>query len=180
VTKRGATATAKQRAALDAGRAAKADAIKKAKAEGRPKAKDRWAALLSGGLLVSDLEDEELKRMQLRNAGGTFGGKPHAIPSHIAQKMRAEWLKRGNSMLESYYHDAIKVLHQVATSPDAKEGDAIRAASIIVERVGGKVPETVRVITEEDPWGATLADGVDDDRSMADFAAEDLIKDLES
>lgn len=128
---------------LAKGREAKAAMRKKAKEEGRPTASERWAMLLDGRLTVKDLDDEEIKRMQVRTAGGDFSGKRRkTMPSHIAAAFRDENMRRATAMLEEALPDAIKALVEIAKMSE-KDSDRIKAANIVVERVMGKTPQEV-------------------------------------
>lgn len=155
--KRGEAASPKQRAALQAGAAKKKAMQKKAREEGRPKASDRWAMLLDGTLTVADLDDEELERMKVRGADGGFAGQRKGMPSHIAQQMRAESIKRANDMFRVAAPAAVKRLLEIASDPDTKDSDAVRALQMVLERSLGKVPDTVRV-EAADAWGKLMRD----------------------
>jgi hypothetical protein len=129
----------------------------KGKRETRPQ---RWAKLLDGSLTVRDLDDEELARMQVRDAAGTLGGTRYMIPSHLAQQMRAESVRRANDMLRTAGPKAVKRLLEIAEDPDTKDTDAIRALALVMERALGKVPDKV-IVEGVDRWGQTLNDVTD-------------------
>lgn len=131
------------------------------------RAKVRWQKLLDGQLTVKDLDDDELKRMQVRGAGGMFSSKPRALPSHLAAAMRSEWLARGQAKLERGYHDAIQIMLDIANNPDVKDSDRIKAANIVIERTAGKAVEHVHV-KSDDPWGKMMADALEDARDVLD------------
>jgi plasmid stability protein len=162
---KGKAPTAKQVAAgkanLARGRQTKQTMAEKAKAAGRETRADRWARLLDGSLTVRDLDDEEIANMQVRAADGTFGGKRrNSIPSHLAQQMRAESVRRANDMLRTAGPKAVKRLLEIAEDPDTKDTDAIRALALVMERALGKVPDKV-IVEGVDRWGQTLNDVTD-------------------
>jgi hypothetical protein len=99
--------------------------------------------------------------MQVRAADGTFGGKRrNSIPSHLAQQMRAESVRRANDMLRTAGPKAVKRLLEIAEDPDTKDTDAIRALALVMERALGKVPDKV-IVEGVDRWGQTLNDVTD-------------------
>lgn len=156
---------------LARGRALKAEARSRAKEAGTPKAKERWASLVDGSLSVSDLDDEEIKRMAVRGADGGFAGKRRAVPSHLAQQFRNEAIKRAVDRFRMAAPDAVRGLLDIAADPEAKHSDRIKAYSIILDRSLGRTPETIRVVGESewDALGRDLA-GLDVDRDLVDLA----------
>jgi hypothetical protein len=120
----------------------------------------RWAKLLDGSLTVRDLDDEEIAKMTVRAADGTFVGRRPQLPSHLAQQMRAESVRRANDMLRTAGPKAVKRLLEIAEDPDTKDTDAIRALALVMERALGKVPDKV-IVEGVDRWGQTLNDVTD-------------------
>jgi hypothetical protein len=166
--KRGEAATPAQRAALERGQARKRAQQKVAKEKGLPRAADRWAMLLSGELLVSELDDDEIAKGRVRGADGGFAGRRRAMPSHLVQQFQAEAVRRATNMFREAAPTAVKRLLEIAGDPDTKDSDAIRALSLVLERSLGKVPDTIRVETQDD-WGRLIEDALgrgNIDRSM--------------
>jgi hypothetical protein len=157
---------------LAKGRAKKARETAKAHEEERPPAGERWAKLLDGTLDVKDLDDEELARMQVRGRDGGFAGRKRSVPSHLAQKMKDEAIRRAQEQFRLFAPKAVKRLLEIADDPDTKPADAIRALDIALNRGLGKTPETVKII--QDRWGDMLDDvsAMDVDRDMADATQE--------
>lgn len=160
------------RANLAKGRAAKDKARAEARARGQESASERWKKLLSGTLTVQDLDDEELAKMRVRGRDGGFSGSRKAIPSHLAQQMQQEAIKRANDQFRLAAPAAVKRLLEIASDEDTKDTDAIRALQIVLERALGKTPEVIRV------EGQTVIDGITMealglDRQMADEPADD-------
>lgn len=113
--------------------------------------------LLDGRLTVADLDDEEIRKMRVRGADGGFAGRRPAIPSHIAQQMQAEAIKRAQEKFRNAAPRAVDALIELANDPDIKPGDRIRALTLVLERSLGKVPDTVRV-EAADAWGKLMRD----------------------
>jgi hypothetical protein len=112
---------------------------------------ERWRAFLEGEITVEDMDDEEIARAQFRAADGTFRGRPpKTVPRNFAQQVSRELLKRGDSRFRRLYFEAIEVLAEIARDGE-KDGDRVRAANILLERVAGKVPEKVEYSTDERP-----------------------------
>lgn len=164
--KRGEPATPKQREALKRGQEKKRAMAEQAAKEDRDTAGERWAKLLDGTLTVQDLDDEEISKMKVRAKDGTLPGRGRKIPSHLAQQFHQEAIKRANAKFREALSAAVQTLADIATDPDVKEADRIKAANIIVDRVLGKAVETVRV--EDTRWDGLLADAVGLDRDMVD------------
>lgn len=112
---------------------------------------ERWAKLLDGTMSVQELDEEELSRMQVRSKDGSFAGRPRAVPSHLAQAMQKEAIKRATEMFRQAAPKAVKRLLEIADDPDTKESDAIRALDIVLNRGLGKMPETV-LVEEKSKW----------------------------
>jgi hypothetical protein len=126
--------------------------------------KSRLQMYKDGELPISEWTEEELKRGRPANLGGTFEGNANIVrlSSREYQALRAELLKRGQRMLDSMYHDAVKVLHEIAVDPVAPEAARVKAANLIVERAAGKVVERVE-IKSSDPWQDILDDVLNDE-----------------
>lgn len=139
------------RANVAKGRAKKAEQTKAAKEAGLPRASERWAQLLDGSLTVQDLDNEELAKMRVRGADGGFSGRRPAVPSHLAQAMQKEAIKRATEMFRNAAPKAVKRLLEIADDPETKDADAIRALDIVLNRGLGKMPETV-LIEEKSKW----------------------------
>lgn len=111
----------------------------------------RWSKLLDGTLAVTDLDDEELARMQVRGKDGQFNGFGRTIPSGIAQSMQREAIKRATELFRLAAPKAVKRLLEIADDIDTKDSDAIAALRILLDRGLGKMPETV-LVEEKNKW----------------------------
>ena len=160
------------RANLAKGREVKDAARAKAREEGREPASSRWAKLLSGTLTVKDLDDEELAKMRVRGKDGGFSGSRKPIPSHLAQQMQQEAIKRANDQFRLAAPKAVKRLLEIAEDSETKDADAIRALQIILERSLGKTPEVIR-IDGASPFDAVTMEALGLDRDVADGVTAD-------
>jgi hypothetical protein len=150
---------------LEVGRAAKQKAREEARAAGAMPAGERWAMLLDGSLLVSDLDDEEIKRKRVRGAAGGFDGRAPSMPSHLVQQFHSESIKRAQDRIHTAVPEAVDALLEIIADPEGKDGDKVRALMYLIDRGLGKTPETVHIKTN-DPWGDMLGDSLEEDRSL--------------
>jgi hypothetical protein len=113
---------------------------------GKVSVSPRVQALLNGELDVSDLDNEELVRGYTRSADGTFRGRvPKVIPKAIHDRMVAELFQRSDAILRDSLIDAVETMRAVMTSPHADEGQRIKAAIWIFERLRGKTPDMLQI-----------------------------------
>lgn len=115
----------------------------------------RMAAILRGDTDVSELDDEELARGELRGKDGKFHKGPRMVPREMYTRMMNELFKRANDQMKTNLVDAVKVLTAIATDKNADPKDAMKAAQWIVERVMGKTPENV-IVSQDKPWQSLL------------------------
>lgn len=127
----------------------------------------RYAMLLQGVIKVEDLEDEELARGQLKAADGSWRGRPpKLVPRQLLDAMRGELVKRAHDNLQAaLLGPGIKTLTDLAENA-IDEGVRLRAATAIIERVIGKVPDKVH-IAAEDPVEALLRSVLSDPAGLA-------------
>lgn len=150
---------------LAKGRAKKKALHDAANAAGLEPVSVRWAKMLDGSMTVKDLSIEELNKMQLVNKDGSFGGPGRAIPSHIAQAMRNETIRRAQGALLATVNAAAEAMGRIINDPEASSADITRAANVVMDRVMGKPTETV-VITNESEWDKGSREAVALDREM--------------
>lgn len=111
----------------------------------------RYAQLLTGGLTVEDLDDEELARGQLKASDGTFRGRPPSVvPAELVQAMRREWLSRAEAKLrEALLEKGIGTLTALAGNAAIDPAVRLRAADKLIERTMGKVPDRIHFAAED-------------------------------
>lgn len=155
---------------LAKGRAKMNEQRAKAKAEGRERAGVRWAKVLDGTLTVKDLDDEEVRRGQVRGADGGFTGTRPAVPSHLVEQFHKEHLARVMSKFKDGVGDAVQLLVDAVTDPDVKMETRVKAADMLINRVFGKAPETIR-IQGADRFEGVVAEAVGLERNIPDDAS---------
>jgi len=101
---------------------------------------------------VATLSPEELARGMLRDKHGSFTGRPPSIvPRAFHDACIRELLGRGRILYKENYIAAIEAMTAIAQNPNAKESDRIKAATFVIERLEGKVPDKLEV-SAADPW----------------------------
>lgn len=106
----------------------------------------RLDLLLDGTLKIEELDDEEIRRMQLRSSTGDFRGKPPLwIPHSLALAFKQEFFRRFQSELGDMLPDAMRAIKEQLNSRHLSPGDAtrLRAAELVIDRVFGKVTQNV-------------------------------------
>lgn len=136
----------------------------------------RLDMLISGELSIQDLDDEEIQRMQLRNAAGDFRGRaPLYIPREMAMAFRQEFFARFQRDMAVRVPDAMRAISEMVNSRHLMPGDStrLRAAELVLERVFGKVTQNVdqHVTVEkgksfEDFVGEAIIDVEEDDEEV--------------
>lgn len=106
----------------------------------------RLDLLIKGELSIEDLDDEEIQRMQLRNAQGDFRGRaPLYIPRELAMAFRQEHFRRFQKEMAQKVPKALTALDEMLASRHLAPGDAtrLRAVELVLERAFGKVTQNV-------------------------------------
>ena len=112
---------------------------------------------------VEGLSNEELVRGQVKDKNGRFAGRPPQwVPRAFHRACLNELLRRGKTLWQENYLQAIEVMTQIANGQgagaDAPAKVRLQAAQFVIERLEGKVPEKV-IIESEQPWQLVL-DGI--------------------
>jgi len=127
----------------------------------------RLDLLINGDLLIEDLDDEEIRKMQLRNNSGDFRGRPPLyIPRDMAMAFRQEHFRRFGREMAEIVPDAMRAIKELLNSRHLAPGDAtrLRAAELVLERNFGKVTQNVDSHVT-----------VDKGKSFEDFVGEAII-----
>jgi hypothetical protein len=106
----------------------------------------RLDLLIKGDLSIEDLDDDEIRRMQLRNASGDFRGRaPLYIPREMAMAFRQEFFRRFQRDMQEKVPSALKALDEIIASRHLAPGDAarIRAIELVLDRAFGKVTQNI-------------------------------------
>jgi len=103
------------------------------------------------------LSPEELARGQLKDKHGGFLGRPPSfVPRAFHDACVRELLSRGKVLYKENYIACIHAMTEIAGDPAAKEGDRIKAAQFVIERLEGKVPDRLE-IAAADPWQSIIS-----------------------
>lgn len=153
---------------IEAGKAnlARGRAKTQARARERKAARDagvktRLEKFRAGEYPISEWDDEEVEHGRPKDLTGGFSGAHPKFSSKDAAAIRRELLKRGERMIDTYYFDALKVLHGVALHGE-NESARVKAANILMERTAGKTVDKIE-IKSSDPWQDILDEVMDDD-----------------
>lgn len=123
----------------------------------------RMQALMDGELKVEDLDDEEVRRGQLRSKDGDFRGrKTDYVPRKFHDLLVQEHLRRWNLKVAKELDPALDALREIATGNHRSKTPAdarLKAAIYLIERTAGKVPEKNEVKLEVAKWEEDI-DGI--------------------
>lgn len=105
------------------------------------------------------LHPRELARGQLFDSRGGFSGRPpKLVPRAFHDACVRELMKRGKRLYQENYLLAIQAMTNIANDPMAKPADRLKAATFVIERLEGKVPERLEV-SQAAPW-QEIIDGI--------------------
>jgi hypothetical protein len=107
--------------------------------------RSRWELYKAGELKISEATDDEISRGQFAGLGGGFEGRPPSMNGRQHNEFKAELLKRGQRRLNGMYQMALGVVEEIAKSGVSEDRDRLKASTIIMERVAGKVPDRVEI-----------------------------------
>ena len=115
----------------------------------------------NGFITVEDLDDEELRRGQCRDAHGRFPKitkTMESVPRDLYDAMVAEHAQRFDEKLRQQLDVALNTLAEVMVDPTAEPKDKMEAAKWFVDRVRGKTVERVDFHVRKEPWEELLGD----------------------
>lgn len=120
-----------------------------------------WKSLVDGRLPISELDDEELKRAQLKSARGQFDGPAgRLIPRDLSDARTRETMQRVKEQFQQMALDATKVFTDVLNDDEASWSDKMKAAEYLHQRFLGKVPDKVELTAEVKPWEGLVNGGI--------------------
>lgn len=118
---------------------------------------NRYQQIIDGTLKISDLDDEEIFRGRLRDKNGGFTGRhPLAIPTAFHDAVVRELIKRAHKKMEAQVEPMIIVLQEIAANPRTPADARYKAATYLMERVLGKVPDRQIVTATIAKWEQDL------------------------
>lgn len=119
----------------------------------RPKYSPRMEALISGELPITDLDEEEIMRGQLRSKDGTFRGRAHdMVPRQFYDALKAEQMRLWQMKVDAQFQPALDALLGLVTGSKVSHDAKYKAAVFLMERAGGKTPDKVEVKATLKKW----------------------------
>jgi hypothetical protein len=120
------------------------------------------AGILAGELDLTEWDDDELLRGQRRNVKGKWTGRPpQVLPAALVRELTHRRFTRAHALLADSLVDAAQMLRAIVSDKKAPNGDRLRAAEIIFDRILGKPKESVsldlRSGGEPPPWQRVAA-----------------------
>lgn len=109
-----------------------------------------------GKLPVSELDDEELSRGQIRKADGSFTANK-VVHSDVHDQMVRKLFERSDEMLRANLLTAVGTFAEIAAGTAYEPQDRLKAAEFIFTRLRGKVPTEV-VLSQDKPFEVVLTD----------------------
>lgn len=169
--------SAAQLSALNAGRAKGHQRYKDNASKREPDGKSRHQMLLDGELSVDELDEFECQRFRGRDIDGEFKGRCKPLPPAIYNKIRDRLIREMNEGFQAFLPRAQALLEGIAESSD-NDNARVRALQELLNRGAGKVPDIVRIGTE-DPWDAVLRDALSEVDGSAAAKAQTRLSKME-
>lgn len=117
-----------------------------------PEKLSRLQKVEMGIIPVSELTDEEILKMQVRNDDGTFSKTTQILSNRITQDMRAQFFKRTDDLLRESTLDLLNEMKRIALSAVAEDKDKIQAIQWLTERTLGKTPDVLITNKTDTPF----------------------------
>ena len=120
------------------------------------------AAILAGAEDLSLWTEEELLRGTRKDKNGKWSGRPPKIvPKAVHQELVQRRMLDAHSLLGENLVKAVQVLVDIATDKRADAAVRVKAASLIMDRVLGKVPDKVMLTEDPEPtWAKAIRAGM--------------------
>jgi hypothetical protein len=117
-----------------------------------------WKSFVDGRIPFSEMDDEELARLQVRNRNGDFGGtRPKMMPTALVQAHEQELMRRNTTLLKEVLLKATQVHIDVMNDENADPALRMRAAQYMQERLMGKTPDKMEIKAELKPWEGLIS-----------------------
>lgn len=120
------------------------------------------AAILAGAEDLSLWTEEELLRGTRKDKNGKWSGRPPKIvPKAVHQELVQRRMLDAHSLLGENLVKAVQVLVDIASDKRADAAVRVKAASLIMDRVLGKVPDKVMLTEDPEPtWAKAIRAGM--------------------
>lgn len=116
--------------------------------------------ILVGKNDVSDWTEEELEMGRRQSKAGTFSGRPPlVVPKAVHDELVKRTLNNAQEHMRQNLEGVVQVLVEIAAGPGIEPKDRLKAISMIMDRVMGKVPDTVNMKADA-PWVQAITDGI--------------------
>lgn len=116
--------------------------------------------ILVGKNDVSDWTEEELEMGRRQSKNGTFSGRPPVVvPKAVHDELVKRTLNNAQEHMRQNLEGVVEVLVNIASGPGIEPKDRLKAISMIMDRVMGKVPDTVN-LKPDAPWVQAITNGI--------------------
>lgn len=116
--------------------------------------------ILVGKNDVSDWTEEELQMGRRQSKNGTFSGRPPVVvPKAVHDELVKRTLNNAQEHMRQNLEGVVEVLVGIATGPGIEPKDRLKAIGMVMDRVMGKVPDTVN-LRPDMPWVQAITDGI--------------------
>lgn len=116
--------------------------------------------ILVGKNDVSDWTEEELEMGRRQSKSGTWSGRPPVVvPKAVHDELVKRTLNNAQEHMRQNLEGVVEVLVTIASGPGIEPKDRLKAISMIMDRVMGKVPDTIN-LKPDAPWVQAITDGI--------------------
>lgn len=116
--------------------------------------------ILLGDEDVSGWTEEELVAGRRQSKNGTFSGRPPTVvPKKVHDELVKRTLRNAQEHMRQNLEGVVEVLTSIAMASDVPPKDRLKAIQMIMDRVMGKVPDTVN-LRPDMPWVQAITDGI--------------------
>lgn len=130
--------------------------------------------ILNGELDLTEWDEEELLRGQRRDHRGKWAGaKPKVVPLAVHQELTRRRMSQAARELEENLVKAAETLVALMEGSDVDDSVRLRAATLVIERVMGKVPDKVELKLSRAPWETTMEELMIDRSGIIDVEEVD-------
>lgn len=139
-----------------------------------------WENFLSGAIPITELDDDELSKLRLRNREGNLASSgPRSLPRSFVQSHARELVSRNETKMKEHVLKATQVYIDIIESDTASPADKMKAAEYLQNRVLGKVPDRVQLTAEVKPWQGLVTGILVDDGEKDPVVEESGLKQIE-
>lgn len=116
--------------------------------------------ILTGISDVAEWSEEELVAgRRFAKTGTRVGRPPIVVPRVVHEELARRTLQGAQEHLRKNLEGVVQVLTAIASSDAVEPKDRLRAIAMVMDRVMGKVPDTINVRPDM-PWVQAITDGI--------------------